>query len=436
MTGGELGNMRVLKRLFALLMVLPLVLVSSAVLTPHVVLADVPIRDGKPGVLPMDISTEVKLGVPADAERKPVLWKATRGKATVYVFATINHAKNRYFALTGEVARAFKMSRAMAVDSHAGLPSDPFTMGCYALDDKLSNHIEDPTKEKLNDLSLLTDDSAAIYDVWKPFFLITSFDASLIRQIGFNALDLERQLITESKRTRKPLMELDPALARLEYFDALPSDKQDLCLRLSLFELLNFEEQENAIEKAWRSGDRSKMTEACLLTVKAHPELAEAYEALYQNRNKQLVSVLSNVAKNVSPVFLSLDLRRVVGSKGVLAVLKEEGFEVNQCVGGANAVEPGVVTELPYIDSDDGSQSEEISPYIQASEHYRARRFKQALELLLPNRADERCRYLAGLCYLGLEQSALAAGEFRWVAQNARDAKMRENAEVALQSLR
>jgi len=117
---------------------------------------------------------------------------------------------------------------------------------------------------------------------------------------------------------------------------------------------------------------------------KGAPELAEAYDALYQNRNKQLVSVLSNVAKNISPVFLSLDLRRIVGSKGVLALLKEEGFELNQCVGGANAVEPGVVTELPYVDSDDGSQSEEISPYIQASEHYRARRFKQALDLLLP----------------------------------------------------
>ena len=406
------------------------VLVSFAVLTPIVVLAEVSSADVKT----VDSRKgDLKTG---DLERKPVLWKATKGKAAVYVFANISHAKNRYFALTGAAARAFKESRAMAVDSHAGLPSDPYTMGCYSGDDKLSNHIKGPTRKALEELCLMTNDSPAIYEVWKPFFLIESFDSSLIRQIGFNALDLERQLIIESKRTRKPLMELDPALARLEYFDALSENMQDLCLRLSLIELLNFEEQETALEKAWRSGDLSKMTDACLSTVKAHPELDEAYDNLYQNRNKQLVSVLNNVAKNVSPIFLSLDVRRVIGNKGVLSLLKSEGFEVTQCVGGANAVEPGVVTELPYVDSDDGSQPEEINPYMQACEHYRAGRFKQALDILLPNRADERCRYLAGLCYLGLEQTTLAAGEFRWVAQNAHDAKIRENAEVALQALR
>jgi len=417
-----------------------LVLVLCAVLTPQMVFAEGNLSthgtksgDGK--------STNAKhaaenAATGSEGERRPVLWKATRGKANVYIYATINHGKDRYFALTGEAARAFKQSRAMAVDSHAGLPSDPYSMGCYASGDKLSSHITDETVEVLYELARATNDTIAIYEVWKPFFLITSFDQSLIRQIGFNLLDLERQLITESKRTRKPLMELDPALARLEYFDSLTPDMQDQCLRLSLLELLNYEQQETALENAWRRGDCSKMADACLLTVKTHPELSEAYQALYKNRNKQLVSVLANVAKNVSPIFLSLDVRRVVGEKGVLSVLMDEGFTIEQCAGGANAVEPGVVAELPYVDSDDGSQSEEISPYMQASEHYRARRYKQALDILSENRADERCRYLAGLCYLGLDQVTLAAGEFRWVAQNARDRKIREHAETALHNLR
>jgi hypothetical protein len=309
-------------------------------------------------------------------------------------------------------------------------------MGCYPADDKLSNHIEAPTAALIEELALRTGDTSSIYEVWKPFFLITSFDQSLIRQIGFNSLDLERQLITESKRTRKPLMELDPALARLEYFESMPGLTQDMCLRLSILELLNFEKQTSELEKAWRLGDGAKMADACLMTVKSHPELTEAYQVLYSNRNRQLVSVLSNVAKNISPVFLALDVHRVVGDRGVLAVLKEQGFAVAQSFGGANAVEPGVVAELPYVDSDDGSQSEDINPYVQASEHYRARRYKQALDVLSESRADERCRYLAGLCYLGMDQITLAVGEFRWVAQNARDPRMRENAETALESLR
>ncbi|MBX3077564.1 TraB/GumN family protein [Candidatus Obscuribacterales bacterium] len=418
-----------------------LVLVLSAVLTPQMVFAGDKLcstsgtKSGDGKANDANPAAESKVAV-SEAERRPVLWKATRGKANVYVYATINHGKDRYFALTGEAARAFKQSKAMAVDSHAGLPSDPYSMGCYASGDKLSSHIQDKTLEVLSELARATDDNIAIYEVWKPFFLITSFDQSLIRQIGFNLLDLERQLITESKRTRKPLMELDPALARLEYFDALTPDMQDQCLRLSLLELLNFEQQETDIEKAWRLGDGSKMADACLMTLKAHPELFEAYQALYKNRNKQLVSVLANVAKNLSPIFLSLDVRRVVGEKGVLSVLMDEGFTIEQCAGGANAVEPGVVAELPYVDSDDGSQSEEISPYMRASEHYRAHRYKQALDLLSENRADERCRYLSGLCYLGLDQVTLAAGEFRWVAQNARDPKIREIAETALHNLR
>jgi uncharacterized protein YbaP (TraB family) len=374
--------------------------------------------------------------VVSEFDRKPALWKATRGTTIVYVFPTISHAKNRYFSLTGEVAKTFKESKAMAVDSYAGLPSDPYTLGCYQGSDKLTDHISPETRKALEELADWTGDTIAIYDVWKPFFLCTSCDSSLIRQIGFNILDLERQLIGEAKKTGKPLIELEPAASRLEYFESLAPDLQDLCLRLSLYDLFEYDKQEVEMENAWRLGNREKMAEAAMLSTKKHPELLPAYDALYQDSNKLMVSTLEDAAKKLSPIFVSLDSRRVTGRRGLLELLREDGFRVEQVYGASNALESGVVTELPYIDSDDGPQPRELTPYGRAAELYKERKFRQALAALGRDRADERSRYLAGLCYLGLEQNALAAGEFRWVMQNAREAKLRDNAEIALRNLR
>lgn len=414
-------------------LVLNLILVSFVVATPPAVHAAEPLSGSV---------TSVELDAPKPADqstepnRKPCLWKATRGNTTIYVFPTINHGKNRYFALTGEVAKYFKESRALAVDSHRGLSGDPYTLGCYKSPDKLSDHISPETKDALDELAALTGDSIDIYDVWKPFFLCTSFDSSLIRQIGFNVLDMERQLITEAKRNGKPVLELEPASTRLEYFEALPKDIQDLSVRYSLYDILDFQKQEVEVEDAWRSGNQEKLTEAVMRTATEHPECLPAFEALYQESNILMISTLDDVAKRINPIFVSLDVRRVVGRMGVLAVLAAEGFKVEQVAGLPPVAEPGMVTELPYVDSDDGSIVKELTPYEQAIEHYRGKRYKQALDILSNQRSDERCRYLAGLCYLGLDRASLAAVEFRWVVQNGRDNKIRENAEIALRHLR
>ncbi|MDZ4835573.1 MAG: TraB/GumN family protein [Candidatus Melainabacteria bacterium] len=291
--------------------------------------------------------------VPAE-ERKLSFWKANKGNLVVYVFPVINYGKNRYFPLTGEIGKAFKVSSQIAVDSYMGLPSDPYSIGCYAGEDRLSKHISKPTRKSLEDLVEWTGEPIEIYDVWKPYFLTTGFDSSLIRQIGFNVLDLEKQVLKGTSRFGKRLIELEPALNRLSYFESLPESDQDLCARLALYDVLDYQNQQRKLEDAWILGDTNKSIEAAMSSTKNSPELIVAYNKLYQDCNAPLATAVEDALKRSSPIFVSLDLRRALGDKGLLKLLQAKGFQLTQVTGLMLTLEPGVVTELPYMEGEEG----------------------------------------------------------------------------------
>lgn len=289
----------------------------------------------------------------SSGERKLSFWKAVKGSSIVYVLPVIYFGKNRYFPLTGEIGKAFKISSQIAVDSYLGLPSDPFSIGCYGGDDRLSKHISKPTRKSLEDLAEWTGEPIEIYDIWKPYFLTTSLDSSLIRQIGFNILDLEKQVLKGTNKYGKRLIELEPALNRLNYFEGLSEADQDLCARLALYDVLDYNYQQRTLEDAWLSGDTGKSLEAAMSSTKNSPELVAAYNKLYQDCNEPLAVAVENAFKKAGPIFISLDLRRVLGEKGLLKLLQARGFQLTQVTGLMLTLEPGVVTELPYIEGDD-----------------------------------------------------------------------------------
>lgn len=286
-------------------------------------------------------------------ERKLSFWKAHKGNLVVYVLPVINYGKNRYFPLTGEIGKAFKVSSQIAVDSYLGLPSDPYSIGCYAGEDRLSKHISKPTRKSLDDLVDWTGEPIEIYDIWKPYFLTTGFDSSLIRQIGFNVLDLEKQVLKGTNRFGKRLIELEPALNRLSYFESLPESDQDLCARLALYDVLDYENQQRKLEDAWILGDTNKSIEAAMSSTKNSPELIVAYNKLYQDCNAPLAIAVEDALKRSSPIFVSLDLRRALGDKGLLKLLQAKGFQLTQVTGLMLTLEPGVVTELPCMESEE-----------------------------------------------------------------------------------
>jgi uncharacterized protein len=288
------------------------------------------------------------------SERKLSFWKSTKGSSIVYILPLINFGKNRYYPITGQIGKSFKVSSQIAVDSYMGLPSDPYSIGCYGGDDRLSNHISAPTKKSLEDLVAWSGEPFEIYDMWKPYFLTTGFDSSLIRQIGFNILNIEQLILKETRYYGKRLVELEPAVNRLKYFESLTESDQDLCARLALYDILDYESQQRKLEDAWLAGDATRTLDAVMSSTRSHPELLKAYTKLYQDCNNPLADAVEAAFKKAGPIFVSLDVRRVYGEQGLLKLLEQRGFKLNQETGLMLTLEPGVLTELPYIEGDEG----------------------------------------------------------------------------------
>lgn len=71
----------------------------------------------------------------------------------------------------------------------------------------------------------------------------------------------------------------------------------------------------------------------------------------------------------------------------------------------------------------------------EVKEHYAAGRWKDALKKIATMKPNELTHYYTGLCYQGQNQLAKAAMEFQWIATYGKDARLKYNAQVILNSL-
>lgn len=66
---------------------------------------------------------------------------------------------------------------------------------------------------------------------------------------------------------------------------------------------------------------------------------------------------------------------------------------------------------------------------------YDAGRWKDALKKIAPMKPTELTHYYTGLCYQGQNQLAKAASEFQWIVMYGKDARLKYNSQVILNSL-
>jgi uncharacterized protein YbaP (TraB family) len=213
-----------------------------------------------------------------------------------------------------------------------GLSSPPAQMnmlrkGLYLNGESLPNVLSPESyaiaKGNLTKLGLNIED----FHRMKPWMMATAVMAMELQKLGFeSAYGVDRHFFEKAKAARKGIQGLETVEFQLDLFDKLSPSMQEQFLLQTLEELESLGTQVRDMVKAWKQGNVQEL-ETLLAGMEEYPELNQA---LVINRNNDWLPHIEKALQENEPVFIVVGALHLLGKDGLVAILKEKGYLVQQ----------------------------------------------------------------------------------------------------------
>jgi len=286
---------------------------------------------------PIQQATKKEPDQKAKENARLYLWKATRGNTTIYLLGTMHFAMNSLYPLPQEMEEAFNQSKHLIVEARidevdqSKLNQNLKTLMLFSPPDKLSNHLTSPTKSALQDYLKWAGESNSLYESWKPWFLASYVNASIMKREGFKSeLGIDRHFLKQAKDQNKTVSQLESVEAQLKLLGGFPMDVQDKMLRISLLQLKNNAATTKLIEQCWRDGDADSIATITCQETEDNADLKAVQRKIFEERNQSMTSKLLLLLTVPGPHFVAIGAAHLAGPESVLEHLKEQGFTVEQ----------------------------------------------------------------------------------------------------------
>ena len=265
---------------------------------------------------------------------KALLWSVSKkGHKPSFVYGTIHLiSEDQYFlpAHTQESLEACKkivfeinMDDMMDMGAQLGILSKAFMNDGLRLSDLLSDEDYEMVSDHFNDLGL----PMMMLERIKPMFLTVlageDMDPGMLQDGSMLSYEIELDKLASAQGLQKG--GLETVDYQISLFDKIPYQDQADMLVESI--RLSDETAESSLDMyadMYRSQDLKKMHD---LTLAEESGMLKYSDILLYDRNENWIPLMENMMK-IEPVFFAVGAGHLGGTKGVLALLKKKGFEV------------------------------------------------------------------------------------------------------------
>ncbi len=162
---------------------------------------------------------------------------------------------------------------------------------------------------------------------WMAALVLTELE---FKRIGLDPeLGVDRYFLRRAQG-RKPVVSLETLELQLSLLDGLTPKLQELVL---LDVLAQSDKRLAEVEEmlaAWKNGDPDALNKAVFRALEEHPEFAPFYERTFFERNRSMAERIEKFLAQGGRWFVIVGAGHLVGEKGVLALLKQRGYLLNQ----------------------------------------------------------------------------------------------------------
>jgi hypothetical protein len=269
----------------------------------------------------------------AAPQSRHILWKVQSSYNTIYLLGSIHVLQEKNYPLDHQLYEAFNQASAVMFEVDLDGLTSPLsqlqilTKGLYLngqnLQRVLSTDSYEAAKAHFAELGFNIEN----FHRMKPWMAATAVTALELRKLGFeSAFGVDRHFFEKAQEAGKDIKGLESVEFQLGLFDNLSTPIQELFLLQSLEDLKNIEARIKVMVDAWTQGN-IKDLERLLEGMREYPEL---YQVLVVSRNQAWLPQIEQALKQSKPVFIVVGTLHLLGKEGLVTVLKEKGYAVEQ----------------------------------------------------------------------------------------------------------
>ncbi|HIG27109.1 MAG TPA: TraB/GumN family protein [Verrucomicrobiales bacterium] len=269
--------------------------------------------------------------------QKSFLWQIDSGGSKVYLLGSIHLAKSDIYPLNASIESAFAQSEYLAVEADVLSPAKAAAAALlmaskisYGPEDNLKNHL---SKDGIRFFETAVEATGMPRERllrYKPWFIAMSVASIQIRKMGLSPEHGVDFHFLKKAQGVKPILELEGAKSQIELLDGFTDSEQEAFLIGTLTSLKEASGFINQAIEAWITGDDMKMEQLIFEGMETTPDIKSFYEKFLFERNLRMLDKIRQYLEQKDTTFVIVGAAHLVGEKGILKLLVQQGFTPRQ----------------------------------------------------------------------------------------------------------
>ena len=271
-------------------------------------------------------------------DAKSILYKVTSPTSTVYLLGSIHLAKPELYPLKQPIEDAYTKSDILVVEldpqsqhSIQVIQQTMFKEGLYSGGKTLRSELDPKTYILLKKYLLKVGLSLKIMEPMRPWSVMLQLSVMEMMRLGYSPqLGIDKHFLDKAKRDKKQVLEIETAEEQMALLSKDDKEFQDLLLRYTLEEMHQMEPLLNKMFSSWKAGDAKELAVVVDSSLVADKRLEGIYDALITKRNYKMARKVQSYLKTDKSYFVIVGVGHVVGTEGIVRILKNRGHKVIQ----------------------------------------------------------------------------------------------------------
>ena len=262
------------------------------------------------------------------------VWSVRSGDNVIYLGGTVHLLRPADYPLPGEFEEAYQASSELYFETDIASMSDLSVQAqmlqqlTYGDDKSLSSILSDEAYAALSIYTATAGLPIAMLNKFKPGLLISTLQILVFQSMGFTPQGVDAFFHTRAVGDGKAEGQLETVQEQIGFIAAMGEGNESEFILLSLKDLAETGDVMEGMIGAWRSGDAEGLSELFVEDMKV--EAPALYDTLLLQRNLKWVPQIDSMLQDADTEFFLVGAAHIVGENGLLDLLSQKGYEINQ----------------------------------------------------------------------------------------------------------
>lgn len=273
----------------------------------------------------------------AGGDNKAFMWKLGEGRHVAYVLGSLHVGNAAMYPLPASVERAFKRAQVLAVEADIANPQatlTAMTLGLYAEDDALANHVSPALAARLDKVLGRYGLTPALTANLRPFMVMSTLVVAEAMRLGYDpTLGIDLHFLKRAGERNLPVVELESVTAQMQLLASFSDAEQEALLRQTVdaIERDTMGSDLASLVAAWQAGDARRLEQAVTASFRGDTQAqAVTMEKLNDRRNRAMAAKVRGYLASGKTHFVVVGALHLVGNSGIIALLQKQGVRVQQ----------------------------------------------------------------------------------------------------------